>query len=87
MRLTETIDNETGLEARLIALSQDHGGAWVFVIKPFSHVVQFVRFDNPSQVPDHYHDLTGNTIAYKGKLRGFTRAAVVREQNRGLGRA
>jgi len=87
MKLTETIQNETELEARLITLSQEYGGAWVFVIRPFSHSVQFIRFENPSRVPDRYHDLTQNTIAYKGELRGFTRAAIIREQNRGLGRA
>lgn len=87
MRLTEQIKNEAELESRLVSLSLKYGGAWVFVLQHFGHSATFVRYDNPSSVPDHYHDLTQNLMAYKGKLRGFTKAAIIREQNRGLGRA
>ena len=86
MRLTEIVKNESGLDSQLASLSQQHGGAWIALVKPFTHEVQFIQFQNPSNVPDHYHDLTQNTIAYKGKLRGFTKAAIIREQNRGIGR-
>lgn len=85
MEITKTVASEDDLTSTLIALSQEYNGAWVFSIKPFSHEVTFIRFKSPSKVPDHYLDLTRNTMAYKGKIREFTKAARSREQNRGLG--
>lgn len=79
------ITNETELKNTLIDLSVNEGGAWVFSVKPFSHTVTFSQFKNPSSVPDHFSDATKNTMAHNGKIRGFTKAAKVREQNRGLG--
>jgi len=86
MRITQRIANEEALKETLKELSRAHGGAWVFSVKPFSQQVSFRRFDSPSKVPDSFLDLTGNLMAHKGQLRGFTSAATAREQNRGLGR-
>ncbi len=85
MNIIKIVENEADLINTLKNLSNEHGGAWVFCIKPFSHETEFSKFKNPSSVPDHYYDLTHNTMAYNGKIRGFTKAAKVREQNRGLG--
>ena len=87
MITTMTIKNEAELMNTLCQLSQKHGGAWVFTVKPFSHIVKFERFQNPSSIPEHFISLTQNTMAHKGQIRGFTKAAIKREQNRGLGSA
>jgi len=79
-------DSDAEMQDRLIELSNTEGGAWVADVMPFSKLVRFKKFQSPSRVPDFYHDLTGNTIAYKGRLVGFTKAAQIREQNRGIGR-
>jgi len=83
---TRTIKDEVELLETLKALSIEHGGAWVFSIKPFSHETTFEQFASPSKVPDGFHDITSNTMAHKGEIRGFTKAARRREQNRGIGR-
>jgi hypothetical protein len=86
-KLTMVIKNETELMDTLKKLSVESGGAFVFAIKPFSHEVTFEQFKNPSSVPDQFIDLTRNTMAFRGEIRGFTKAARRREQNRGLGRS
>lgn len=83
--ITREITDETELKSTLIGLSNNEGGAWVFSVKPFSHTVTFAQFKNPSSVPDHFQDVTENTMAHNGKIRGFTKAAETRERNRGLG--
>ena len=68
-----------------------HGGAWVASVLPFSDTVHLYCFANPSSVPDFFADTgmcfgSGSVrVAYKGKIRGLTQAALIREQNRGLG--
>ncbi len=84
--ITETIRDKSHLRQRLIALSLKHGGAWTFSVLPFSHTTTFVRAANPSSLPDQYIDLSHNTVAWRGQLRGFSPAATIREQNRGIGR-
>lgn len=86
MEITRTVKNEPELWATLRRLSVRYGGAWVHSVKPFSHEATFKRFRNPSSVPDHWLDLSGNKLAWKGKIRPFTRAARAREQSRGYGR-
>jgi len=86
MEIARTVKDEPELWDTLKKLSIEHGGAWVHSVRPFSHEVTFKQFKNPSSVPDHFHDLAGNRIAWEGSLRGFTKAAQIREQNRGLGR-
>jgi len=86
MKFTQDIRDEAELFETLKSLSIKHGGAWVFSIKPFSHETTFEQFASPCKVPDQFHDLTSNKMAHKGKIRGFTKAARRREQNRGLGR-
>lgn len=87
MQKRKRCESERQLLETLKALSLEYGGAWVFAIKPFSHEVTFYRFDSPAKVPDRFVDLTQNTLAYKGKVRQFSKSALLREQNRGLGRA
>lgn len=84
-QITKEIKDEKEMLETLIELSVNMGGAWVFSVKPFSYTVTFEMFQNPSSVPDHFHDLTKNTMAHEGKLRPFTKAAKRRERNRGLG--
>jgi hypothetical protein len=85
-KIVETIADEEALQRRLIELSQD-GQAWVYSVTPFSHEVTFRCFASPSRVPDHYYDLMApnRLMGYRGKLVTFTKAAIIREQNRGLG--
>jgi len=77
------------LEAHQLALSNRHGGAWVGDIMPYSMEVHFFMYASPSKVPDSFIE-SGNPfydpkIAYKGRLYDFTKAAKIREQNRGVG--
>lgn len=82
--ITKEIASEKELLETLKSLSAEDG-AWVFAVKPFSHEVTFIKFQNPSSVPDSFHDLTKNTMGYQGCVRGFTNGAKNRERNRGLG--
>ena len=47
-KTTKQIRNEKELEDTLKTLSKNHGGAWVFSVKPFSHTVTFTKFQSPS---------------------------------------
>jgi hypothetical protein len=82
-RIFKVIKDESELISELKSLSLKHGGAWTFSILPFSHNTYFIKFDNPSKVPDQYIDLTHDRIGYKGKIVSHTKAARIREQNRG----
>jgi hypothetical protein len=88
----ETIRDTAHLHKRLIELSIREGGAWSFAITPFSHEVTFFGADSPSKLPDYLlaetrgmGDYPKGRLAYKGKLQGFSEAAYLREQNRGIG--
>ena len=67
----------------LKSISKEKGGAWIFEIVPFSHDTYFIHFENPSSVPDYFIDSTKNRIGYNGKIVPFSKAAQIREQNRG----
>lgn len=85
--MTETFDRAENMRVRLVELSRD-GRAWAYSVVPFSHDVTFAPFASPCRVPDGYREemvLTDHKIAYNGKLVNFTKAAIVREQNRGIG--
>ena len=81
---TEYIRNEGHLKARLIELSKTEGGAWAYSVTPFTHETTFYQAASPSKLPDWLMDLSRKTVAYKGKLRRFSPAAMLREQNRGI---
>ena len=83
-RITIEIKDEEELLNKLKDLSLN-GGAWVYTILPFSHTTNFSQYKNPSSVPDYYKDLSRNRIGWKGQVIEFTKAAQIREQNRGLG--
>jgi hypothetical protein len=89
---TETFAGAEALALYLIERSKADRGAFLGVVRPFSHTTDIHRFDNPSKCPDHLIDLAAqlpdenHCIAFRGRLRGFTKAAQIREQNRGLGR-
>ena len=78
---------EDQLHEKLKELSLEHGGAWIYSIMPFqreSEPTKFLRFDSPSKVPDTYIGSSKkDVIGYKGKLVPFSKAAQIREQNRG----
>ena len=66
------------------------GGAWVAVREIFGPGVSLLCFKSPSRIPDCYCDLgnidyKGTPIGWKGTIRGMTPAAIIRDQNRGLG--
>ena len=87
--LTEEIADDAALTARLCELSRTDGGAWCYTIRPFSHTVRFVKFSSPCRVPDGLLGMqwgTAGQIGYKGEIVPFTKAAGIREQNRGIGR-
>jgi len=91
-RKIEEIKDTAQLHKRLKELSIKEGGAWTFSIMPFSHEVHFVQADSPSKIPDSFFEATtqfGNypegRIGYKGEVIAFTKAARIREQNRGIG--
>lgn len=75
---------------RILAERSEDGGAWVAWAIVFSNRVRLYRFANPSSVPDRFvdgmrmWDMRGKQIGWKGRNRGFTEAAVIREQNRGV---
>lgn len=88
MRVTRNVQDSDDAIAVAKTLSRQHGGAWIILVQPFStpgDAVDFVQFKNPSSVPDHYFDLVHGKIFMDGKERTFTHAAIIREQNRGLG--
>jgi len=88
----EIIKDTQHLHKRLKELSIKEGGAWSFSITPFSHEVTFFGAESPSKLPDYLiHETSqcgeypNGRIGYKGEIVGFTKAAKIREQNRGLG--
>lgn len=85
-KITETATTQQQIYNRLIELSINKGKAWTFSIVPFSHNVNYYQFKNPSSVPDDFidsHTMIDSNISFKGKLVGFTKAAIIREQQRG----
>ena len=82
-KLHATIKDDAALHNQMIELSKD-GHAWISIIRPFSHDVTFMSFETPSRVPDRFYELSRGEIAWKGRIRGFTKSAIIREQNRGL---
>lgn len=76
------------IEKRQLQLCKEHGGAWVADRMPFSKETHYLMYKNPSSVPDSFmdtHEMRDSKIAYNNKLQGFTTAAKIREQNRGIG--
>jgi len=83
-KIVMEIADQKELHETLVSLNVKHGGAWTFTVMPFSHETRFYMFKNPSSIPDQYVGLSHNRLAYKGKIRGFAPAAIIREQNRGI---
>lgn len=83
MAIETDVSSDEEIESALKDLSKEHGGAWVYSLRRFQRKITYIQFENPSSVPDHFHDLTMDTIGWKGKLRGFTDAAKERESHRG----
>lgn len=79
------------IEAELVSRSVEQGGAWIAVRSgAFSSTIEYRRFASPCRVPDCLQDfclpvLSRYRVGYKGKLVNFTLAAIIREQNRGIG--
>jgi DNA-binding GntR family transcriptional regulator len=88
MKVTKPAQNMDDATTIAKTLSHQHGGAWIILVKPFSSPgdpVDFLQFKSPSTVPDHYFDVVHGTMYVDGKEHTFTHAAIIREQNRGLG--
>jgi hypothetical protein len=88
----EMIKDTEHLHKRLKELSVKEGGAWSFSITPFSHEVTFFGAPSPSKLPDYlieqtrqYGEYPNGRIGYKGEIVGFSKAAKIRDQNRGIG--
>jgi hypothetical protein len=85
------VKNINEVYANLLRLSLE-GGAWAFSILPFSGTVSFYRYDSPSKVPDWFYDsmrtneYPNGAIGWRGGIVPFTKAAVIRDQQRGYGR-
>ncbi len=62
----------------------DQGGAWSFAVT--FGMADLVRAGSPSQIPNSYYGLSGNRIFYAGEWQTFTAAAIIHEQNVGIGR-
>jgi hypothetical protein len=78
------------IKAELVKRSATLGGAWIALRMPFSNEVEYIRYASPSRIPDSLYDLCRPLgeeppVGYKGKLVGFTKAAIIREQNRATG--
>lgn len=74
----------------ILELSKSDARAFVALSIPFSSEYEIRSYKSPSAVPDALADLVigdakTSAIAYRGRLQGFTRAAMRREQNRGYG--
>ena len=82
--LIEEIKDLSHLESRLKELSLD-GRAWSYSIMPFSHTTRFYASSSISKLPDWLIELSGGRVGYKGQIVGFSNAAQIREQNRGMG--
>lgn len=80
--------NDQTLE-QMRQMSERDGRAYVAIRIPFSaHEIRSYRC--PSAIPDCVIDLAvgdryKDAVAYKGKLQGFTRSALGREETRGYG--
>ena len=72
------------LDRELKRRSKLHGGAWIYSVLPFTHDVKYRQFPCPSAVPDQYYDTADNKIGWRGRIIPFTKAAQIREQNRGI---
>lgn len=77
---TTELKSTDALKSKLLELSKG-GGAYV------AHVVfgstAIYRYDSPSKIPDHFIERNPWGIAYNGKFVPFSKAAQIREQNRG----
>jgi GNAT superfamily N-acetyltransferase len=77
------VSNFEQVEAFIQEAEKTQGGAWSFF--PTFGSVDIVRADSPSLIPDDYYNPSRNRIFYKGRWQTFSPAAIIREQNRGMG--
>ncbi len=84
---TLQLDSERELRAVLLKRSRELDGAWVASVLPFGGETRLYRFPNRSSIPDAFLGQTGmqeRGVAIAGKFVPWTKAQIVREQNRGL---
>lgn len=93
--IIKEIKDEVELLRVLKSLCKKHGGAWTYRISVFTHTVHFMQFQNPSSIPDQFSETTRNirdlngwresgTLAWRGELRGFSDAVMIREDRRAM---
>lgn len=89
---TREFADGAALAAYLIELSRADCGAFLATVAPYSHTTTIHRFASPGRIPDHMVDVAAelpdrdHCIAFRGQLRSFTRATIIRDQNRACGR-
>ena len=82
--IKSTATTQIEIEGEIATLSLRHGGAWVYSVKPFTNAVTYTQYKCPSDVPDRCYDMADNQIGWEGHIVPFTKAARIREQNRGI---
>ena len=69
--------------------STTEGGAWGWSIMPFSHTCRFYKYDSPSKVPFaeldfmRTNEYEKGAIGWKGQIIPFSKAQIIRDQQRG----
>ena len=87
---TRQFNNTKPALAFIQDMSQSDSAAFVVVARVFSNVCDVFRFTSPSRIPDSFVDrVVGdsrtNAVAFRGRLQGFTRSTIIRDQNRSFG--
>ena len=88
----EEVRDAQHIYALLKQYSATEGGAWGWHILPFSHTCRFFKYASPSRVPFDMMDwmrtneYPQGAIGYKGQIVAFSKAQVIRDQQRGYGK-
>lgn len=77
--IIEEIADTEELEARLVELSVELGGAWSFWIEPFSHTTHFIGAKNRSALGSSLYYESRNRIGWKGEIWSFTKGQIIEE--------
>jgi hypothetical protein len=78
------VKNWDDVQDYIDARQQGEGGAYAYAFT--FDMVQIRRGASPSKIPDHYYETSGKGIYWKGKWQPFSEVAIIREQNRAMGR-
>jgi len=87
-KVTVNCHSAEDVTRELLKASRGNDYTWAYDHEPFSTTIHLLAFKCASAVPDDFIDLmwrTGSKLAKNGTLIPFTKAAIIRDQNRGLG--